>query len=198
MCMQMMRYHSYILGSTSSPTSRKPTLRRSFSVVWVRFLHLRRILHDSVACRNVHAVLNEVLQQRWHRAHLQEEAFEKFIFLLLLFYFLIILMFALLLLLLFSFIFLFFYFSFIYLFLTMTYGLCMLRFFCVFPSSYSNPTANEKWIQFPKADAKKPKYPIPGELVWVIIATLMSYAGKFQKNFEMVVVGHIPAGSRYR
>lgn len=52
----------------------------------------------------------------------------------------------------------------------------------------------DKIIQFPTADAKKPKYPIPGELVWVIIATLMSFLGNFQHNFEMEVVGNIPAG----
>jgi hypothetical protein len=54
--------------------------------------------------------------------------------------------------------------------------------------------AKDRFIEFPTPTCKKPKYPIPGELVWVIIATMMSYFGQFESRYELVVVGKIPAG----
>eukprot|EP00042_Codosiga_hollandica_P058216 m.874437 g.874437 ORF g.874437 m.874437 type:complete len:899 (-) comp59799_c0_seq2:349-3045(-) len=52
----------------------------------------------------------------------------------------------------------------------------------------------QKIIEWPHEHSKKLKYPIPGELVWVILATAVSYAGKFEQKYELRVVGSISAG----
>ena len=59
---------------------------------------------------------------------------------------------------------------------------------------YQSSTAGQKMFQGGHSDADKPKYPVPAELVWVVVATLASAYGKFADKYELTIVGTIPTG----